>query len=87
MATIEERVIEAIKDQLGLDEDEVDEITRDTKLKENLGADSLDLPELEMELEDRFVVSFGEEQVRALFEGEDTTVGQIIDAVKSALGE
>ncbi|MDR2605835.1 MAG: acyl carrier protein [Oscillospiraceae bacterium] len=46
-----ERLIEIIAEQFGVD---ADNITPDTNFKEDLGADSVDLAELAMTLDDEF---------------------------------
>jgi acyl carrier protein len=51
MATNQERLIEIIAKQLGVDEDNV---TADASFMEDLGADSLDTVELVMALEEEF---------------------------------
>ena len=51
MATNQERLIEIIAKQLGVDEDN---ITPDASFMEDLGADSLDTVELVMALEEEF---------------------------------
>ena len=51
MATNQERLIEIIAKQLGIDEDNV---TPDASFMEDLGADSLDTVELVMALEEEF---------------------------------
>ncbi|MDE0086487.1 MAG: acyl carrier protein [Candidatus Poribacteria bacterium] len=51
MATNEERLIEIIAQQLGIDSDNV---TPDASFMEDLGADSLDTVELVMALEEEF---------------------------------
>ena len=51
MATHQERLIEIIAKQLGVDEDNV---TPDASFMEDLGADSLDTVELVMALEEEF---------------------------------
>ena len=51
MATNQERLIEIIAKQLGVDEDNV---TPDSSFMEDLGADSLDTVELVMALEEEF---------------------------------
>jgi acyl carrier protein len=51
MATNQERLIEIIAKQLGVDEDN---ITADASFMEDLGADSLDTVELVMALEEEF---------------------------------
>ncbi|RKU09224.1 acyl carrier protein [Candidatus Poribacteria bacterium] len=51
MATNEERLIEIIAHQLGID---ADNVTPDASFMEDLGADSLDTVELVMALEEEF---------------------------------
>ena len=51
MSTNQERLIEIIATQLGADEDNV---TPDASFMEDLGADSLDIVELVMALEEEF---------------------------------
>ena len=51
MATNQERLVEIIAKQLGVDEDNV---TADASFMEDLGADSLDTVELVMALEEEF---------------------------------
>ena len=53
MATNQERLIEIIAKQLGVDEDNV---TPDSSFMEDLGADSLDTVELVMALEEEFEI-------------------------------
>ena len=47
MATVEERVVDIVSEQLGVDKDK---ITPETSFVNDLGADSLDTVELVMEL-------------------------------------
>ena len=55
---------------------EPDEVREDTRFKEDLDADSLDLYELVMELEDRYGISVSEEQAAKI-----DTVGAAVDFV------
>lgn len=66
-----ERVREAVADQLGVDEVDV---TMDSRLAEDLGADSLDLVELLMELEDELVDEVPDTEAEKL-----KTVGQVVE--------
>ena len=54
MASIEQRVIDIVADQLGV---EKEKITRDSNFVNDLGADSLDTVELVMELEEEFEIN------------------------------
>ena len=69
-----EKLKEIIVDQLGVD---VDSITADTAL-EDLGADSLDLVELVMTLEDEFNIQIEDDAKDSL-----KTVGDVLDYIAS----
>ncbi len=70
-----EKMKEIIADQLGADENI---ITEEASFKEDLGADSLDLFELAMALEDTYSVEIPSEELEGL-----TTVGKVMDYLKS----
>ena len=77
MATIEERVVEIVAEQMGVDKAQV---TRNTSFVNDLGADSLDTVELVMEFEDEFDISIPDEDAEKI-----QTVGQAIDYVEAHL--
>lgn len=77
MASIEERVINIVAETLTTDKEK---ITRASHFVNDLGADSLDLAELVMALEDEFDISIPEEVA-----SEIQTVGQAIDHIKAAV--
>ena len=69
-----EKMKEIIADQLNV---EADEITEATSFKDDLGADSLDLFELVMALEEEYNVEIPSEDLENL-----TTVGAVMDYMK-----
>lgn len=69
-----EKMKEMIADQLSVD---VDTITEASRFKEDLGADSLDLFELVMSMEDEYSVEISAEDLEQL-----TTVGAVIGYLK-----
>lgn len=74
MATTEQEVIEIIVEQLGVDKEE---ITREKSFVEDLNADSLDLTELIMTLEERFGCEIPQEAAEKL-----KTVGDAINYIE-----
>jgi len=63
MSDVFERIRSIICDQLGLDEDDV---TQDSDFIEDLGADSLDIVELIMELEEEFDMEIPDEDAERI---------------------
>jgi acyl carrier protein len=76
MASIEQRVIDIVAQQLGV---EKDKITRDTHFVNDLGADSLDTVELVMELEEEFNVNIPEDAAEKI-----QRVGEAISFIEKA---
>ena len=74
MASIEERVIDIVSEQLGV---EKDKIGRDTHFVNDLGADSLDTVALVMELEEEFDISIPEEAAEKI-----QRVGEAVDYIE-----
>jgi acyl carrier protein len=70
---IENRVVEIISEQMGIDKSE---ITRETSFINDLNADSLDTVELVMEFEDEFNMSIPDEEAEKI-----QTVGAAIDYI------
>jgi acyl carrier protein len=71
------RVLELIREHLATElEVDATSITGETRFKEDLEADSLDLVELVMELEDRYGVRIPDEEAAKIL-----TVGQAADFV------
>ena len=70
-----EKMKEIIADQLGVEEDE---ITLDTSFKEDLGADSLDLFELTMALEEEYDIEIPAEELEEI-----ETVNDVVEYLKA----
>ncbi|TWU43865.1 Acyl carrier protein [Novipirellula aureliae] len=79
MASVEERVIDIVAEQLGVDKDK---ITLETSFVNDLGADSLDTVELVMELEEEFDISIPDEAAEKI-----QKVGEAVDFIESSKGE
>ena len=79
MAVSREEIFEQVKgvlvEQLGIEESE---ITEEASFQEDLDADSLDLVELIMELEDQFGVKISDEDAQGI-----QTVGQAVEYIST----
>lgn len=69
-----DRIIEIIKDQLGVADVE---ITEETNFKDDLGVDSLDLLELVMAFEEEYNIELNPEELEGI-----ATVGDITEFIK-----
>ncbi|MFT5527644.1 MAG: acyl carrier protein [Pirellulaceae bacterium] len=76
MASVTERVIDIVAEQLGVDKEKV---TPSTSFINDLGADSLDTVELVMELEEEFDIDIPDDVAETI-----QTVGQAIDHIEKA---
>lgn len=70
-----DRVKEIIADKLSLD---ADEITMESSFIDDLGADSLDIVELIMALEDEFDMEIPDEEAEKI-----TTVSSVVEYIKA----
>ena len=75
MESIEQRVKKIVAEQLGVN---ADQVTPEAKFIEDLGADSLDMVELVMALEDEFETEIPDEEAEKI-----TTVQQAVDYINS----
>jgi acyl carrier protein len=74
VASIEERVIDIVAEQLGVDKEK---ISPETSFVNDLGADSLDQVELVMELEEEFDIDIPDDAAENI-----QTVGQAIEFIE-----
>jgi acyl carrier protein len=74
VASVEERVIDIICENLGVNKEQVN---RTTSFQEDMGADSLDIVELVMELEEEFEITIPDDQAEKI-----KTVGEAIDYIE-----
>ena len=77
-----EDVLQKVREHLSTElEVSLDQLSESTRLREDLDADSLDLYELVMELEDTYGISVSEEEA-----AEIETVGEAVNFVADRLG-
>ena len=79
MASVAERVVDIVAEQLGVDKEK---ISPETSFVNDLGADSLDTVELVMALEEEFETEIPDEDAEKI-----TTVQQAIDFVTARQSE
>jgi acyl carrier protein len=77
MSDTYDRVKKIIVERLGVDEAEV---TPEASFKDDLGADSLDVVELVMELEDEFDLEISDEEAEKI-----NKVGEVVAYIQSQL--
>jgi len=75
VASVQERVIEIVAEQLGVDKEKV---TAETSFVNDLGADSLDTVELVMELEEEFDINIPDDAAEKI-----QTVGQAVQYIEN----
>jgi acyl carrier protein len=75
MASIEEKVVDIVVDKLGVDKSEV---TPDAVFVDDLGADSLDLVELIMAMEEEFGFEIADEEAEKM-----RTVQDVINFIQA----
>ncbi len=75
MSDVLDRVKRIVIERLGVEEAEV---TPEAPFKDDLGADSLDVVELVMELEDEFDLEISDEDAEKI-----TTVGEVVKYIQS----
>lgn len=68
---------EIIVNQFGID---MDELSEDTDIVADLGADSLDVVEMMMALEEEFGITIEDEKIAEL-----KTIGDVVDCVESMI--
>jgi acyl carrier protein len=76
VASVQERVIDIVSEQLGVDKEKV---TPETSFVNDLGADSLDTVELVMELEEEFDITIPDDAAEKI-----QTVGQAVQYIESS---
>ena len=70
-----EKMKEILSEQLDVD---IESITLETDIQDDLGADSLDVVEMLMSIEDEFEIEIPDEKIETL-----KTVGQVVDYIQA----
>lgn len=71
------KILKIISENLGIG---VEKVSLDSKFKEDLGADSLDITEIIMNIEDEFGIKIAEEEIQKI-----GTVSQAIKIINNCL--
>lgn len=79
MASVKERVIDIVSNQLGVSKDQ---ITEETHFVNDIGADSLDTVELVMELEEEFDITIPDDAAEKI-----QTVGEAIKYIDEEVSQ
>ncbi|MCI0463499.1 MAG: acyl carrier protein [Gemmataceae bacterium] len=79
LTATEDRVVEIVCENLGVSKEQV---TRSTAFLEDVGADSLDVVELVMELEEEFEITIPDDQAERI-----KTVGEAVDYIERELAK
>ncbi len=79
MSSTQETVVNIIADQLGAD---AENITMETDIANDLGADSLDIAELMLAFEEQFNINIEESDAQNI-----TTVGDVVKHIEAAAGK
>jgi acyl carrier protein len=69
-----ERVMEILVDQLGID---INDMTEDSEILNDLGADSLDIAELLCTVEEEWDIEIDDEEIRSVI-----TISQLVDYIE-----
>ncbi len=77
MADVFERIVQVTSEELAISEEEV---TKDASFIDDLGADSLDVVELIMALEEEFDIEIPDEDAEEI-----ATVGDAVDYIEACL--
>ena len=70
-----EKIVAMLADQLGADESD---ITMDTNIAKDLGADSLDVVELLMAIDDEFGIEIPDEEIENI-----KTIGDLVEYIQN----
>jgi len=77
--SVEAKVIDIVCEHLAVGKDKV---SRETRFIEDIGADSLDIVELVMELEEEFDIQIPDDQAEKI-----KTVGEAVDSIEAKIKE